>query len=493
MRAKASSRLKQRHQRLKNHLREENPLLVKVVEEFQKLDKIGYKTGLLGVDDSFANRISWWPLISVLGTFSAGKSTFINGYLGVDLQKTGNQAVDAKFTVMTYSADDEIRILPGLSLDADPRFPFYQISDEIEKVSAGEGARIDSYLQLKTCHSEQLRGKILIDSPGFDADQQRTSTLRITDHIIDLSDLVLVFFDARHPEPGAMRDTLQHLVRRTLDRTDQDKFIFILNQIDTTAREDNLEDVVAAWQKAVVQAGLTAGTFYCHFSDAAAVAIEDETVKKRYIKRRDQDRQELLNRIEEVGVERVYRIVGSLESVANQIERNWIPQLGDLLKRWRKRVIVTDVVVFVLLVITIIAFGTLTGLGLSVERVQDAGNIGKSILVAVLVGAVVAIHHLVKKFQAQLMLRNMQKTQLETPIVNGFKKNTALLKSSFISTPAGWGIFSRKKLLGVREKADTLIQNLNDRYTDPSGNKAKSDPYTPLQHHPSLPPKGSSD
>ena len=58
-----------------------------------------------------------------------------------------------------------------------------------------------------------LRGKILIDSPGFDADAQRTSTLKITDHIIDLSDLVLVFFDARHPEPGAMSDTLAHLVR----------------------------------------------------------------------------------------------------------------------------------------------------------------------------------------------------------------------------------------------------------------------------------------
>lgn len=29
--------------------------------------------------------------------------------------------------------------------------------------------------------------------PGFDADSQRTSTLRLTQHIIDLSDLVLVF------------------------------------------------------------------------------------------------------------------------------------------------------------------------------------------------------------------------------------------------------------------------------------------------------------
>lgn len=58
----------------------------------------------------------------------------------------------------------------------------------------------------------KLKGRILIDSPGFDADEQRKATLRITDHIIELSDLVLVFFDARHPEPGAMQDTLEHLI-----------------------------------------------------------------------------------------------------------------------------------------------------------------------------------------------------------------------------------------------------------------------------------------
>lgn len=72
----------------------------------------------------------------------------------------------------------------------------------------------------------------------------------VTDHIIDLSDLVLVFFDARHPEPGAMQDTLEHLVARTVARTDASKFIYVLNRIDTAAKEDNPEEIVAAWQRA---------------------------------------------------------------------------------------------------------------------------------------------------------------------------------------------------------------------------------------------------
>src|SRR5690606_37204871 len=135
--------------------------------------------------------------------------------------------------------------------------------------------------------SEALRGKILIDSPGFDADQQRTSTLHINDHIIGLSDLVLGFFDARHPEPGALGDTLQHLVAETVSRPDASKFLYILNQIDNTAREDNPEEVVAAWQRALAQYGLTAGRFYRIYARHAALPIADSRVRERLERKRD--------------------------------------------------------------------------------------------------------------------------------------------------------------------------------------------------------------
>ena len=149
-------------------------------------------------------------------------------------------------------------------------------------MAAGEGSRIDAYLQLKTSASDSLRGKILIDSPGFDADAQRTSTLRITDHIIDLSDLVLVFFDARHPESGSMPDTLKHLVGETINRRDANKFLYILNQIDTAAREDNPEEVVAAWQRAIGERGLTAGRFFTVYNAEASNPIPDEALRNRF-------------------------------------------------------------------------------------------------------------------------------------------------------------------------------------------------------------------
>ena len=166
--------LEKRLQNLEAHLQLENPILLQTVSSFRKLDKVSRRLGFLEREDSYATRVPWWPLIAILGVYSSGKSTFINHYLDYELQRTGNQAVDDKFTVVCFSNEGTVRALPGLALDADPRFPFYQISRALEEIATGEGRRIDAYLQLKTCPSERLRGKILIDSPGFDADAQRT-------------------------------------------------------------------------------------------------------------------------------------------------------------------------------------------------------------------------------------------------------------------------------------------------------------------------------
>ena len=147
---RASPIIESRLKHLESHLQQENPVLLSTVQSFRLLDKVAYQLGLLDREDSYATQIPWWPLVSVLGTFSAGKSSFINHYLQFPLQRSGNQAVDDKFTVICYSREKNAHSLPGVALDADPRFPFYQISDEIELVAEGDGQRIDSYMQLTT-------------------------------------------------------------------------------------------------------------------------------------------------------------------------------------------------------------------------------------------------------------------------------------------------------------------------------------------------------
>ena len=467
-----------RLQHLETHLEQENPILLKTVQSFRVLDGVAFKLGLLEGDNSFATQIPWWPLIAILGTFSAGKSTFINHYIQYKLQRSGNQAVDDKFTVICYSKAASAHALPGVALDSDPRFPFYQMSDEIEKVAKGEGDRIDAYLQLKTCPSERLKGKILIDSPGFDADAQRTSTLRITDHIIDLSDLVLVIFDARHPEPGAMQDTLNHLIDRTIHRADTGKFLYILNQIDTTARENNPEDVIAAWQRALGERGLTAGRFYAIYNPDAAVPIEDEALRKRYELKRDQDLNEIHSRMEEVEIERAYRIVGALEKTARDIEERSIPLVTRALSQWRKRVLWSDAIAmlsFILLLLSLsVKADYWTGLSFTPPWLQP----GSSPLIPwlALTGVVIVlvlIHFIVKSLAAKTLIpslkREASKAELKSNPAGAFLRSTKPWRSIFLRTPSGWCRKVRKQLTQVIQDTDTYIQTLNDQFTNPSG------------------------
>ncbi len=465
----ADSLTAQRLEALETHLRQENPILVNAVQDFRQLDKLARRMGLLAPGESYATRITWWPMVAILGTFSAGKSSFINSYLQQPLQRTGNQAVDEKFTVIGYSGNAAVQTLPGSALDADPRFPFYQFSEEIEKVAAGEGKRIDAYLQLKVCPCPVLSGKILIDSPGFDADAQRTSILRIVDHVIDLSDLVMVFFDARHPEPGAMRDTLKHLVSNTLKRADSEKFLFILNQIDSSAREDNLEDIVAAWQRALGEQGLTAGRFYTIYNAEAAPPIADETVRRRLEAKRDHDLAALSERMRQVSVQRAYRIVNNLERTAQAIERQAIPLLNNALEQWRRWVLGADGAFLALL----------AGWLWWSNRLPDFGSLARGeagilayVWLAVLVLGIGGVHFTLRRLLAQwvglALSREAAAVQGYGDLQAAWRKNTSAWRPLAWPSPLGWGHGARKRLRQLHTRVDKHVQNLNDHYAQPN-------------------------
>lgn len=464
---------KERYLKLEQHLREENPVLIDIIGTYRELDKIGYKTGLLKKDQSYATQISWWPLISVLGTFSAGKSTFINGYTGQSIQSTGNQAVDDKFTVLCYGANEEVTTLPGLALDSDPRFPFFGISKEIEKVETGEGSRIDNYLQLKTSNSDVLKGKILIDSPGFDADSQRDSTLRITNHIIEMSDLVLVFFDARHPEPGAMRDTLQHLVGTTMDRKDSDKILYILNQIDTAAQEDNPEEVIGSWQRAISSQGLVGGNFFAIYNEDSANDFGDEARAERFKRKKDLDLSRIHSRIDKVSIERTYRIANAMENIVEDMHVHKIPLIEKAISAWRKKVIATDLVAF-----TVLSVALFYGLSLSgyldipmtdwplVKLMQNSIYMGAGVAAISLI-ILFSIHWYIRAKFAKWDAHRIEKSDAQ--LANALRHNTRFWRGMFPKEPRGWTARNRRKLSHIVNASKQAIQKLNDQFANPSG------------------------
>lgn len=467
------NRVNQQLTLLSDRLSDENPALEGVVDPFRVLDRIGYGAGLLDPEeDSYAFTISWWPMIAVLGTFSAGKSTFINEYIGKDVQRSGSQAVDDRFTVISYGASEKVKELPGLALDGDPRFPFYRVSHEIERLSDGAGRTVDHFLAMKTVKADRLRGRILIDSPGFDADEQRATILQLTDHIIDLSDLVLVFFDARHPEPGAMRDTLEHLVNRVAARNDFTKLVFVLNMIDTTWREDNLEEVVSAWQRAVVRQGNATGRFYCLYNKGAAVEIGDEKVRTRYEYKASRDRQEIHSKIAEISSSRSYRIVGAMQAIAESIEMDALPALRNAMTRWRRNVVRADVVLMAI-VLAVVVWGAqaLTdGFAPWFDGTMLGAMQGRPIIstlgVLLLLGVLAGIHFMNRGWIARRVARALPEESASGNWRAAFLKNTVFWRSIFRKAPAGLSRGAVRQLHALRDQVEGFVQRLNNEFME---------------------------
>jgi hypothetical protein len=472
--------VQQRLSDLEAHLEQENPILLNAVQSFRALDRVAYDMHLLPENKSFASQVPWWPLISVLGTFSAGKSTFINDFLGQNIQRAGNQAVDDRFTVIVYSPESRSHALPGISLDSDPRFPFYQMSQQIERVAGGEGKRIDAYLQLKTCRSDRLKGKIVIDSPGFDADAQRDAILSITDHMIGLSDLVIVMFDARHPEPGAMRDTLQHLVVETKNRADSSKFLFVLNQLDAAAKEDNPEDVVAAWLRALGEVGMTTGRFFTIFS-LSAPPIADETRRQRFESKRDADLEEIYQRMDQVEVERAYRIVASLRTVANELADETIPLLTQAVRKWRRRTLLLDLFALAaagaLFLTWSISAGHWQGLTYQPDWLQWMETHGVDYALQYAEGValllLVAVHLGVRSIAAatvrRWLHRQMKAANAPGDVLTAFTANTKRWGRELAGRPFGFSTSSEGRIAKVLHECESYVQSLNERFTNPKG------------------------
>ena len=293
--------------------------------------------------------------------------------------------------------------------------------------------------------------------------------------------MVLVFFDARHPESGSMHDTLEHLVKRTKDRRDSNKFLFILNQIDATAFDDNTEEVFASWQRALAQSGLTAGCCYAIYVPEVAIPIKDDSVRARFENKRDSNLEQLFNRIERVGEERAYRIVGMLEETAQKLEKDIVPRIERFISQWRSKILWLDViivgaVVAAFLVATIWG-GYWQGLSLKIPFLDrlPGGIYSKLGLLALVVLLFGYVHFYLRKFTANMVSRKLlmevKDTDWEANYARAFQKNTRWYRSVLMRRPAGWGRWTQRRLAKVVEDTNSYIQKLNDMYTSPSGSQ----------------------
>jgi GTPase SAR1 family protein len=163
------------------------------------------------------------PMILMIGNHSSGKSSFINHFIGQDVQLTGMAPTDEDFTILRHGPTEKER--PGSSLISNPELGYEGLSQF--------GPRFLSHLKMKTLTNDRLSKVSLVDTPGMidsaDQDAHRGFNFQgVVRWFAERADLIMLFFDPERP--GTTAETLQ-IYTQSLRDFDH-KLLVILNKVD---------------------------------------------------------------------------------------------------------------------------------------------------------------------------------------------------------------------------------------------------------------------
>lgn len=448
---------------LEKHLANQNPALLEASRVYHELDQIAYDLGLIDMDESTASKISWWPIITVFGTATAGAEKFINQYLKSDVLDADRQLPRNKFTILHYSSKELPVTLPGTALDGDTRFPFYQISHKIDQVKKGEGSHINTYLEMKTANCQALQGKLIVVAPNFTIEAQNPVIDYLNQFIVQTSDLVLVFFDAAKPDLEDLRESLSRFINEAVRDQDLNKILFVINQKGTAANPADPE----IWKRQLQEFGLDSGQF---------VVLQDAPEQNKLIAQmsgsyqagtsNDAELKKIHQRIEHINVESAYRILNSLEHSIDEIDDQVIPEVQKAITTWKERSNFTSGLILSFFVFLIV-IGEISGFGL-LDLFLDPFL--APISIAVIVAMMVPIHLLVSRMQAKFIIKDLEKKKKEQGLLENlaglFEKSLTFWRILLpIKEPVGWTKQTRMQLLKLKDRAKELVQSLNDNFS----------------------------
>ncbi len=409
----------------------DNPVLQNAIQVFQELDQFEYDLGVLGNDETTAIQTSWWPTVSVIGGNSGAKETFLTHYLNVELLPIH------KTTVLLHNPQANQTILPATALDVDYRYPFYRISQKVEKLQKGEGERINAHLELKTLNSPRLQGKLIIDIPNFIHATNFDVTNLLTTYSMEQSDVVLVFCDLFN----TTSDLAKALIVTLVQQQESNKLIYLFD--DTTSN-------AAAWQKKLADLGLTIGQFI------GTSQLGNQTSADFIL---------LEQRLANAGLQRSYRVLHSLEKSIRDVENVVIHETKQAIFIWKERATFCTLIILgfisMLAVILEVEMGFL-------ELLLDP-IIGSAILLTT-ISFMIPMHVLISKMQARSVIRSLNNRQKSRHLVENiaalFEKNITFSRMMLpISDPVGWNKKSKAQLAALLDKAKNLVQSLNDNFS----------------------------
>ncbi|MEQ1544105.1 hypothetical protein [Methyloglobulus sp.] len=444
---------------LEKHFANDNPVLLNAAKVFHELDQVEYDLGLIESEETTASKYSWWPVISLIGGNSTAKSRFLNSYLSTDQLLSGIQASSHKFTVLLNSNQATPATLPGTALDVDHRYPFYQISEKIEQLQEGEGRRINSYLELKTINSNRLKGKLFIDAPNISATTATPVTSMLTTHILENSDLVLVFCDVFETSTTLMNE----LVKEITSHQDTNKFIYLIDAPEATFYPTKSSEIISSWQRRLADIGLNTGQFILLPNQEHSVNAQNTPQFT-----------EIDLRLANVEHDRSYRILYTLEKSIHEIENTVVPEVKEGIDLWKERVNMSSLIILG----SIAALIVFAELQIGVLDLLIDPIIGP-IAILVIITIMLPSHLIMSKLQAKFIVKKLNIRQKELHLLENlgemFESNLTFSRMLLnFSEPAGWNKKNKARLTQLSDKAKDLVQALNDSFSTYNDRKSNS-------------------
>lgn len=424
-----------------------SPVLQQATKIFHELDQMEFELGLIDNEETTARKSSWWPIVSLISNNAVTKNNFLFQFLSGGSQSEAFQSTNHKFTVLQHTPQATPATLPGSALDVDHRLPFYQISRKIEQCKTGEGNKINSYLELKTINSARLKGRLFIDTPDFNSVAGNQVNTLLTQHIIGMSDLVMIFTSVFDAEPSS----LQALIADIQAHQDANKFVYLIDLTDIVLTPERAHSSISSWQRKLADLGLHTGQFIVLSNSSADGQNRAFT--------------EIEQRLANIENDRSYRVLDTLERSIRDIGDVIIPEVRSAIVTWKERCNFSTLIILGL-IITLMLFGEIS-MGI-VDLLLDP-IIGPISLVALIL-FLTPIHIMMSKSYAKSFIRQLddrQQALLLTESLSGlFIKSLTFWRMILpINEPAGYSKKYRNRLKQLTERTKDLVQRLNDNFS----------------------------
>jgi len=264
----------------------------------------------------------------------------------------------------------------------------------------------------------------------------------LTQHILNMSDLVLVFSDLFDATPELIKETVDEIIAQQ----DTNKFIFVIDHSEISLNSNKTNEIIASWKRRLAELGIHTGQFIV-LSDSSSSIIEID------------------HRLVNIENDRSYRVLHSLEKNIRDINDVFIPEVEEHLVIWKDRINMSTLIILGFIV-TLLLFAEIT---MGVVQFLFDPIIGPLFLL-ILIAFMIPTHLMVAKVHARFIINRLQARQKQLNLTENlsglFEQSLTFWRIILpINEPVGKNKKTRARINALIEQTKDMVQALNDQFS----------------------------